>query len=133
MELYSSWIAGYLDRVDPAMSAELGQQMLFFDLTIRFGNWLMGNGYRCTYGEAWRSPEEAAIQAAKGAGIVHSLHTERMAIDLNVWKDDKQLLTADDYRPLGNQWKSMHPLCRWGGDFQRVDADHFSLTWQGVS
>ena len=115
------------------MSPELAQQILFFELQVRFGNWLLANGYQCTYGEAWRSPEEAAIQAAKGAGIVHSLHTERMAIDLNAWSDGKELVSADDYRPLGEQWKSMHPLARWGGDFTRVDADHFSLTFGGVS
>jgi hypothetical protein len=115
------------------MSAELDQQMLFFRLITVFSQWMLDNGYSCTDGEAWRSPEEAAIQAAKGAGVAHSLHTERMARDINAWKDSKQLLTANDYRPLGEQWKSMHSLARWGGDFARVDADHFSLTFGGVS
>jgi hypothetical protein len=115
------------------MSAELDQQMLFFRLITAFSQWMLDSGYSCTDGEAWRSPEEAAIQAAKGAGVAHSLHTERMARDINAWKGSQQLLSADDYRPLGEQWKSMHPLARWGGDFTRVDADHFSLTFGGVS
>jgi hypothetical protein len=109
------------------------QQSLFVQLIGLFVGWVYEQGYELTFSEAWRSPEEAAVQAAKGAGVACSLHTERLAIDLNLFKDGVLLSTADDYRPLGDQWKSMHPLARWGGDFTRVDADHFSLTYGGVS
>jgi hypothetical protein len=109
------------------------QQSLFVQLVGLFVGWVYEQGYELTFSEAWRSPEEAAVQAEKGAGVKCSLHTERLAIDLNLFKDGQLLETADDYRPLGEQWKSMHPLARWGGDFTRVDADHFSLTYGGVS
>ena len=109
------------------------QQSLFVQLIGLFIEWVYAQGYELTFSEAWRSPEEAAVQATKGAGVTQSLHTERLAIDLNLFKDGQLLTTADQYRPLGEQWKSMHPLARWGGDFARVDADHFSLTYGGVS
>lgn len=108
------------------------QQSLFCQLIAQFITWAYGQGYELTFSEAWRSPEEAELQAQKGAGIVHSLHTERLAIDLNLFRDGQLLVSVDDYRPLGTQWESMHPLARWGGRFQRVDIDHFSMEWEGV-
>jgi len=108
------------------------QQSLFVKLIAQFIEWAYAEGYELTFSEAWRSPEEAEIQAAKGAGVTHSLHTERLAIDLNLFKDGVLTVGKADYQPLGDKWKSMHTLARWGGDFRRTDADHFSLTWGGV-
>jgi hypothetical protein len=108
------------------------QQSLFVTLIAQFIDWVYEQGYELTFSEAWRSPEEAAAQAAKGAGVTNSLHTQRLAIDLNLFKDGVLLTSVSDYEPLGTQWKSMHPLARWGGDFSRPDADHFSLTYGGV-
>lgn len=108
------------------------QQSLFVKLMVEFIEWVYAQGYELTFGETWRSPQEAEIQAQSGAGIRHTLHTERLAIDLNLFKNGVLLSEKADYQPLGDKWKSMHPLARWGGDFRRVDADHFSLEWQGV-
>jgi hypothetical protein len=113
------------------VSALLDQQQLFARLVGEFLTWIFVQGYAVTFSEAWRSPEEAQVQAAKGAGIACSLHTERLAIDLNLFKDGVLLETVDDYRPLGEKWCSMHELARWGGNFTRVDADHFSMEWLG--
>lgn len=110
----------------------LQQQQLFAQLIGQFLGWIYASGYAVTFSEAWRSPEEAEVQAAKGAGIAHSLHTLRLAIDLNLFKGSQILVALDDYRPLGDEWKSMHELARWGGDFQRIDADHFSLAYGGM-
>ena len=108
------------------------QQSLFVRLIGEFIGWIYSQGYELTFSEAWRSEEEAELQAKNGAGIIHSLHTERLAIDLNLFKNGELLTSKDDYVPLGEKWKSMHELARWGGDFRRVDADHFSLTYGGV-
>lgn len=90
-------------------------------------------GYGLTAGEWLRTPEQAMINAANGAGIVHSLHLIRLAVDLNLFRDGALLSTVEDYRPLGEYWKTLDPLCCWGGDFTtRPDADHFSITFQGV-
>jgi hypothetical protein len=115
------------------MSDLLSLQQTFVELvSTKLIPWAIANGYAMTFGEAWRSPEEAAIQAAKGAGVAHSLHTERLAVDLNLFRGRQILLNLEDYRPIGEYWKTLHPLARWGGDFKRVDADHFSLTFGGV-
>lgn len=44
-------------------------------------------GYTVTLGEAWRTPEQAQWDADHGKGIVHSLHMERLAIDIILFKD----------------------------------------------
>lgn len=98
----------------------------------RLIDWATTNGYELTWGEAYRPPEQALYNAQHGKGIVNSLHIKRLAIDLNAFKDGKFLETKEDYRPLGEFWKSLDPLCCWGGDFSRPDSDHFSLTYEGV-
>jgi hypothetical protein len=109
------------------------QQSLFVRLIGVLIAWCYENGYELTFSEAWRSPEEAAIQAAKGAGVTHSLHTQRLAIDLNLFKNGVLQDTVEQYQPLGEVWEKLHELARWGGRWKHTDADHFSLTYGGVS
>ena len=88
-------------------------------------------GYEVTYGEAYRSPEEAARLAKAGLGIKDSLHASRLAIDLNLFRDGVWLKDTDGHKPLGEWWEQQHALCRWGGRFN--DANHYSLTHGGRS
>ncbi len=90
-------------------------------------------GYDCTLGEAWRTPEQAAIYAADGKGIAHSEHCNRLAIDLNLFKDGVYLTDTAAYAELGAFWKTLHANARWGGDFAHTDGNHFSLEYQGIS
>lgn len=94
--------------------------------------WATTNGYELTFGECYRTPEQAAWNAEHGTGIEHSLHCSRLAIDLNLFRDGQLLTTAADYKPLGEFWKSLDDDCKWGGDWQKLDVDHFSLSWGGV-
>lgn len=114
------------------MSALLDQQIAFAQLVPRLIDWAFANGYQVTGDEWWRSPTEAAINAKTGAGISNSLHPLKLAIDLNLLKNGVLLESVEDYRPLGEFWKTLHTLARWGGDFSKPDADHFSLTFGGI-
>ena len=88
-----------------------------------------------TLGEGWRPPEMAAIYAKEGKGVVNSVHTLRLAQDLNLFMNGQLLTTVTAYEPLGTFWKGLHPLNRWGGDFTThgPDSDHFSMTYGGVA
>jgi len=90
-------------------------------------------GFDVTLGEAWRSPEEAARLAKAGKGIKRSLHCDRLAIDLNLFKNGKYLTKPQDYEPLGAWWESqgiaLGLLCCWGGRFG--DGNHFSISHAG--
>ena len=89
-------------------------------------------GYDVTLGEAWRSPEEAERLAAAGKGIRNSLHCQRLAIDLNLFKDGVWLKNTPAYERLGVWWElqSTDDLrWAWGGRFG--DGNHFSLSHGG--
>jgi hypothetical protein len=94
---------------------------------------LYASGYECSFGEAWRTPQQAAIYAAEGKGIAHSEHCNRLAIDLNLFKDGVYQTDTAAFAELGAWWKLQHAAARWGGDFTRQDGNHFSLEYQGVS
>lgn len=88
-------------------------------------------GYELTFGETFRTPEQAKLNAAKGTGIGNSLHTHRLAIDLNLFKNGVFLMSTEDHRPLGEWWEKLDKECRWGGRFSRPDGNHYSLAFEG--
>lgn len=91
--------------------------------------WAYVHGYEMTFGEAYRTPEQAALNAKSGKGIAKSLHTDRLAIDLNLFRDGVYLTNSEAHRPLGEFWESLDPLCTWGGRFG--DGNHYSITYNG--
>lgn len=119
-------------------------------------DWAYRSGYEVTFGECYRSDEQAEINAlglegrvnlarlvvraypglaaslannGKNNGIRKSLHTQRLAIDLNLWKDGRYLSDSEAYRPLGVYFKSLRDGNCWGGDFG--DGNHFSREHEG--
>lgn len=86
-------------------------------------------GFELTFGEGYRPPETAALYARQGRGIKNSLHTLRLAQDLNLFEDGKHLTATEDHRPLGEWWERQHELACWGGRFN--DGNHYSFTHEG--
>lgn len=90
-------------------------------------------GYTVTFGEAWRTPQQAQWDADHGSGISHSLHIERLAIDLNFFREGVLITDGSKLEELGRWWESLGPKYRWGGRFQHLpDGNHFSITPDGV-
>jgi hypothetical protein len=92
-------------------------------------------GYELTFGEAYRDPRWAAQLAAMGKGIKNSLHIQRLAVDLNLFKNGQYLTDSEAYRTLGEFWESLSTgtiRCCWGGRFSRPDGNHFSVEHNGV-
>ena len=108
------------------------KQRLFMRLLGEFLVWVFQQpGYAVAGGELERSKAQALTNAASGAGIANSLHLLRLAIDLLLFIDGVYQTDSAAYKAMGEKWKSMHPLCRWGGDFSKPDGNHFSLTHEG--
>jgi hypothetical protein len=108
------------------------KQQLFTLKIARLIQFADSMGYGLTFGEAYRSPEEAARLAQAGKGIKNSLHTERLAVDFNAFKDGVYLSGSESYRELGEFWESLSApdvTCCWGGRFG--DGDHFSIAHGG--
>lgn len=119
------------------MSELLQLQFTFARLLPRLLDEAYRLGYTVTLGEAHRTPEQAHLNASKGSGIENSLHCQRLAIDLQLFRDGVYLADTAQYAPLGQFWEQLGtqekvPLC-WGGRFHdRPDGNHFSLSYQGV-
>lgn len=98
-------------------------------LLIQYAN---ANGMWLTFGEAYRTPEQAALNAKKGSGISNSLHTQRLAVDFNLFVKGEYKTRTEDYLPLGEYWESLGGS--WGGRFKsRPDGNHFSLEHNGCA
>ena len=105
------------------------KQSLFVTLVAELIRHASMHGYELTFGECYRSPEEAERLANAGKGIRRSLHTQRLAIDLNLFVGGKYMSSTEAHRPLGEWWEQQHPLCRWGGRFS--DGNHYSMEHEG--
>lgn len=90
-------------------------------------------GYEVTLGEAWRPPETARKYAEDGRGTANSNHCQKIAIDLNLFKDGVWLTKTSQYQELGLWWEEQSTdglRCCWGGRFG--DGNHFSVEHNGV-
>ena len=116
---------------DPTLNLS-EKQRLFAKLLGNLLAHIYAQGDEITLGEAYRTPEQAALNAQKGSGIANSLHTQRLAIDLNLWQAGKWATDSAAHKPYGEWWKQQHPLCRWGGDFKKPDGNHYSIEHNGV-
>jgi hypothetical protein len=80
-------------------------------------------GYQLTFGDAYRDPRVLY-------GHPKSTHRQRLAVDVNLFKNGVYLPKTEDHAVLGAWWKQQHPLARWGGDFE--DGNHYSFEWDGI-
>ncbi|MXG93447.1 M15 family peptidase, partial [Escherichia coli] len=77
------------------------KQQLFTVMVANLIHWAEERGYRLTFGEAYRTPEQAVLNAKKGSGISNSLHTQRLAVDFNLFVNGQYQTRTEDYLPLG--------------------------------
>jgi hypothetical protein len=77
-------------------------------------------GYQITFGDASRMDGKGHKD--------NSFHYKRLAIDLNLFKDDIYLEYTEDHRPLGTFWEFLGGT--WGGRFngggENGDGNHYS-------
>jgi len=57
-----------------------------------------------------------------------SLHYSGLAADLVIWDQTwGYVVEPEPYIKLGGIWRSLDPMCTWGGDFANLDYNHFSF------
>ncbi|HAS1959809.1 TPA: M15 family metallopeptidase [Enterobacter cloacae] len=106
------------------------KQQKFTVMIGRLIEWADKNGYGLTFGEAYRTPEQAQLNAKTGKGIANSLHTQRLAVDFNLFINGQYQTDSAAYKSLGEFWESLGGA--WGGRFSKPDGNHFSLEHNGV-
>ena len=134
----------------------LQRQNKFVRFIVQLLNYGHELGYEFAFGEALRSDEQAEINSlgqegrsilaniiqpkfpelaarilnnGKADGIRFSIHQDKLAIDLILFKDGKWLSKTEDYLLLGEYWESLDAECHWGGRFR--DGNHFSIEYNG--
>jgi hypothetical protein len=106
-------------------------QRLFTREVARLIQQATAMGYELTFGDAYRDPRVFGQQfQAMGYGRAVSAHKQRLAIDLNLFKDGKYLADTESHRPLGEWWVSQGPRHCWGGAFE--DGNHYSFDFNGA-
>ena len=93
-------------------------------------------GLELTFGHAWRSPEEQQRLRNEGKSqTLKSKHLDRLAVDFNLFKNDRLSWEWEDYKVLGDYWESLDPKNTWGGDWNQdnikngfIDSPHFERT-----
>ena len=90
-------------------------------------------GWAVRIGEVHRPVTTAEHYAKIGKGIKNSVHIRKLAADLFLSIGGQVTWNVEDYAVIGEIWKGLNPLARWGGDFKNRDAVHFSFTHGGVS
>lgn len=87
-------------------------------------------GYEVSFGDAYRDPRlHGEFGEKKGYGIAKSNHKRRLAIDLNLFKDGKFLMTTEHHQMFGEFWESLDQKNRWGGRFD--DGNHYEHVHEG--
>lgn len=86
-------------------------------------------GYEVTLGDAFRDSRVfGAMGERKGYGESRSAHKQRLAIDINLFRNGKYLEGTEAHRQLGEWWEEQGGA--WGGRFN--DGNHYSLEHEGV-
>jgi len=98
------------------------KQELFSILIAQHVVWLYEQGYKVRDGHYLRCRDCPV-------GRKSSLHKDKLAADLNLFKDGIYLTTTEDHRISGEKWESRHEFCSWGGHFK--DGNHYSLKHNG--
>ncbi len=98
------------------------KQRIFTMMVCLLIDWAFQNGYELTFGEVWRSREQAEIYAKRGIGVKNSKHCNRLAVDFNLFIEGEYQTDAEAYKPLTDYWVSLDGKA--GYYFKNKDANH---------
>jgi hypothetical protein len=105
------------------------QQSKFAGMVARLIDKAHELGFEITLGDAYRDPRLHGGMGVKlGYGHSKSAHKQRLAIDLNLFKDGAFMPGTEAHKPLGEWWESQGGA--WGGRFN--DGNHYSLERDGI-
>ena len=115
------------------MSESLGsKQRRFSLLAAKLITRIYMLGYECTLGDAFRDPRvHGAVGVKLGYGHPSSAHKNKLAIDLNLFKNGEYLSSTAAHASFGAWWELQDPDARWGGNFPG-DGNHYSFKHDGV-
>jgi hypothetical protein len=133
------------ERTRGVKMTEGAAQELFADCLGQFLEWVRtvkrAEGWHIRLSEVGVQPRRTGVDEQNKLrrdfiDTVHrptSFHYTRRAADVNLFKDNVWLKSADDveWQEIGYFWLGLHPNCRWGGTIATGpaagDVNHLSL------
>jgi len=121
-------------------------QELFVELENQWVSWVLAQGWKLRHSEgrifqlgadgkgrrAFSLRLNVPLRVKDGGHMNNSAHYNGVGADWVLLVDGiiiKQSF-ASQWMAAGAHWKSLHSLCRWGGDFG--DGNHISLEYGGI-
>jgi len=103
------------------------EQFLFIQDVARLIEFCADHNFVITAGELYRPPEMQKIYVQTGRSkTMNSKHGQRLAIDLNFFKDGKLIYDVGVLRPVGEFWQSLSPKNSAGMFWKSFkDVPHF--------
>ena len=86
-------------------------------------------GYELIKGYAFRCDE---CKVGKKNSCHKKCLGEDLELLLNKVYQNSLSNSFEIFKPIGEKWESLHPLCRWGGRFRSKDSNHFSIIHGGM-
>lgn len=102
-------------------------QLIFAQNVAKLIEYIYAQGYKCTLGEVYRTREQALLYSQIGKGIVNSNHCSKLAIDINLFKDDKYLTDSEEYKKFAEYWIRLNPFNESGYFWKSRDSGHFEM------
>ena len=90
------------------------KQRTFTAALTKLLTWALEQGYEFTLGDAM----------AKTGHTNGSYHYQRLAIDRNLFIDNKYQTSTAAHKPIGDKWVELGGT--WGGNFRHKDGNHYS-------
>jgi hypothetical protein len=127
MDYYSFYKNIYIDNEVTLEGPAVDKQAKFTTDVAKLIEYADELGYQLTFGEAWRHAYMQKYYVAHGLSwTMNSYHRKRLAVDLNLFIDGKYITTCEEYKILGEYWKSLDPDRNvWGGSWKQKDCPHF--------
>lgn len=116
--------------------AKLSESQRIFTVNIaRLIMFAYENDIQLTFGEAYRTREQQLLYLQTGKSkTMNSNHLKRLAVDFNFFINGNLTYDWNVVKTLGDFWETLHPLNRWGGDWNKndkkdgfIDAPHFEM------
>ncbi len=92
------------------------KQSRFAEMVFLLLAYIRFKGYEATFGDAARMDRRGHK--------TNSFHYDRLAIDLNLFKDGIYLTETEDHLMFGQFWEFIGGS--WGGRFDQPDGNHYS-------
>ena len=111
------------------------KQSKFVFLLAQLITWVYSHkGWELTLAEGYVGDTDAKDGDHDGPHMKGGAHYNRVGQDLNLFLDGQWITWHHAaWDAIGAHWLSLHPLCRWGGEFRTRDWNHFSLFHNGKS